>query len=101
MRNGLSALGLQLLLYICIILNSCSDNSSASLNDPKAPGLKHKQYADAQGLNRLDRTQHFYNIASELAVTNNIQFQWEFYINERADHNYEVASQDAADLIFN
>lgn len=70
-------------------------------NDPNAAGLRHNEYADAQGLNRLKRAEHFFNKASLLANTGNVEFQWELHINDGADHNYEVASQYAADLIFN
>lgn len=70
-------------------------------NDPNASGLRHNQYADSQGLNRLDRALHFFNTASQLSVSNNLEFNWELYINQDADHNYEIACEKAADLIFN
>lgn len=70
-------------------------------NDPNSSALRHNQYADAQCLNRLDRAQHFFNEAAVLANDNNLQFQWELQINEGADHNFETASEHAADLIFN
>ncbi len=70
-------------------------------NDSNAASLRHNEYADAQGLNRLNRAEHFFNKASLLANASNVEFQWEIHINEGADHNYEVASQYAADLIFN
>ena len=70
-------------------------------NDPNAAGLRHNQYADTQGLNRLERAQHFFNTASDLANTNNFQFHWELYINGGANHNFEIACEKGADLIFN
>ena len=70
-------------------------------NDPNASALRHNEFADAQGLNRLERAQYFYSKASVLAESNNLEFQWELHINEGADHNFEIASQNAADLIFN
>lgn len=70
-------------------------------NDPNASALRHNSFADAQGLNRLDRAQYFYNEALELAETNSFDFNWEFHINEGADHNFALAAQNAADLIFN
>lgn len=70
-------------------------------NDPNAPALRHNSFADAQGLNRLDRGQYFFNAALQLAETNTFDFNWEFHINEGADHNFALAAQNAADLIFN
>ncbi|WP_339614039.1 hypothetical protein [uncultured Winogradskyella sp.] len=70
-------------------------------NNPNASSLRHNIFADAQGLNRLDRAQYFYNKASVLAETNNLEFHWELHIKEGADHNFEIASKNAADLIFN
>ncbi len=70
-------------------------------NNPNASGLRHNQFADAQGLNRLVRAQHFFNEASQLSENNNLVFNWELFINEGADHEYDIASQNAADLIFN
>ena len=70
-------------------------------NDPNAAGLRHNEYADAQGLNRFDRAQHFFNKASGLSSSIGGEFHWELHINQGADHNYEIASQYAADLIFN
>jgi pimeloyl-ACP methyl ester carboxylesterase len=70
-------------------------------NNTNAAGLRHNTFADAQGLNRLARAYHFFNTASVLAENRNLSFQWEFYINEGANHDFEIASQYAADLIFN
>jgi pimeloyl-ACP methyl ester carboxylesterase len=70
-------------------------------NDPNAPQLRRNEFADAQGLNRLARAQHFYNKAAQLAQQNGFSFQWELHVNANADHNFMVASQKGADLIFN
>ncbi|MDB9720882.1 hypothetical protein OAA67_03295 [Winogradskyella sp.] len=70
-------------------------------NNPSASGLRHNQFADAQGLHRLERANYFYNKANTLAISNNLDLQWQLHINDGADHNYEIASQNAADLIFN
>ncbi|MFT4803897.1 MAG: pimeloyl-ACP methyl ester carboxylesterase [Psychroserpens sp.] len=70
-------------------------------NDPNASALRHNEFADLQGLHRLERAKYFFNKAALLATTNNLECQWEFHINEGADHRYEIASQNAADLIFN
>jgi pimeloyl-ACP methyl ester carboxylesterase len=70
-------------------------------NDPNASALRHNIFADAQGLNRLDRAQYFFDKIAVLAQENNLEFQWELHIKEGADHDFEIASQNAADLIFN
>lgn len=70
-------------------------------NNPNASGLRHNQFADAQGLNRLDRAQHFFNTASVLAQNEDIEFQWELRINDGADHDYITACEKGAELIFN
>ena len=70
-------------------------------NDPDSGGLRHNQFADAQGLHRLERAQYFYNKAATLSANNNLDFQWTFEINTDADHSFTLASSKAADLIFN
>lgn len=70
-------------------------------NDPNSPGLRHNQFADAQGLNRLERAVNFFEFSQNLAQEQTISFNWELYINNDADHDYITASQSAADLLFN
>lgn len=69
-------------------------------NDPNSSGLRHNPFADAQGLHRFDRAVYFFDEASETANSNKLQFQWQLYINKGVDHNYVIASKNAADLIF-
>ncbi len=70
-------------------------------NDPKASSLRHNSFADAQGLNRLDRAQYFFSKAQTAAQNNTSDFNWELQIHEGADHDFVAASHNAADLIFN
>lgn len=70
-------------------------------NDPNAGGLRHNVYADAQGLNRYDRANHFYNNASTIALNNAIPFTWKIHIHAGLDHSYAPAIEKAADLLFN
>lgn len=70
-------------------------------NDPNATSLRRNIFADAQGLNRLDRAQHFHDTANTLAQNEATEFQWEIHINEGADHNYIRACEKGAELIFN
>ena len=70
-------------------------------NDPNSAGLRHNQFADAQGLNRLERANHFFDEALQLSQENNLEFNWDLYINEGGTHDYLTASESAANLIFN
>ncbi len=70
-------------------------------NDPNALGLRHNSFADAQGLNRLDRADHFFNVASQLAAINNLEFNWELHINDTTGHDFEQATQNIGNLLFN
>lgn len=70
-------------------------------NDPNSGGLRHNQFADAQGLHRFERAQYFYNKAATMSANNNLEFQWNIEINAGADHSFTMASNKAADLIFN
>lgn len=70
-------------------------------NDPNAPSLRRNSSADAQGINRYTRAQYFFQEASLLSSSNQLNFNWEFEVNEGADHNFRVACSKGADLIFN
>ena len=70
-------------------------------NDPNSPGLRHNELADAQGLNRLDRANYFFQKSENLSLLNNLEFNWQFYINENVGHNFQSAIENAADIIFN
>ena len=70
-------------------------------NDPNSAGLRHNQFADAQGLNRLERANHFFDEALQLSQEYNLEFNWDLYINEGRTHDYLTASESAANLIFN
>ncbi len=70
-------------------------------NNPNSSGLRHNLFADAQGLNRLDRAHYFYNKATIFANNANLEFNWKFHIIENANHDFRIASINAANLIFN
>ena len=72
-----------------------------SMDTNTGGSLRHNSFADAQGLTRLDRAQYFFNKASEMAAASNLDFKWELYIIEGANHDFTEVSQHAADLIFN
>ena len=70
-------------------------------NDPNYPGLRHNTLSDAQGLNRFDRANYFFEKAQNLALLNNLEFNWQFYTQENVGHDYDKAIENAADIIFN
>jgi hypothetical protein len=69
--------------------------------DPNSSGLRHNQFVDVQGLNRLERANHFFDEALQLSQEYNLEFNWDLYINEGRTHDYLTASESAANLIFN
>jgi pimeloyl-ACP methyl ester carboxylesterase len=69
-------------------------------NDPNAPALRQNEFANAQGLNRLARANHFYDEALTLANQNNFNYLWELEIIPNLDHYFNQACVEAADLIF-
>jgi pimeloyl-ACP methyl ester carboxylesterase len=68
-------------------------------DDPNDSGLRHNEYADAQGLNRKDRAISFFQFCQQLSVPTS--FNWSFHFIENADHDYIKASEKAATLLFN
>jgi len=70
-------------------------------NNPNASGLRRNQYADAQGLNRYDRSHHFFNTANTNAQNNNIFFNWSIQVNAGLDHSFAPAIEKAIDLLAN
>ena len=70
-------------------------------NNPNASGLRHNEFADAQGLHRLSRATNYFQFCEELAISNNNNFNWQFQIMENTGHDYVKASEFAANFIFN
>lgn len=70
-------------------------------NDPNTPGLRHNEFADAQGLNRLERANYFFKTSQHLAKLSNLEFNWKLFINSKAGHDFKIALENASDIIFN
>ncbi|WP_339838240.1 hypothetical protein [uncultured Flavobacterium sp.] len=68
-------------------------------DNPNDSGLRHNEYADAQGLNRKERAIYFFQFCQQLSVPTS--FNWSFHFIENADHDYIKASEKAATLLFN
>jgi hypothetical protein len=70
-------------------------------NNPNASGLRRNSIVDIQGTHRLARAQYFFNFTQDLALTHQVDFQWELQILQGFNHNFAPAIQRATDLIFN
>lgn len=73
----------------------------ANDNNPNAAGLRHNEFADAQGFHRLERATNFYNFCEQRAEDLNHNFNWEFQIIENTGHDFVKASENAVNFIFN
>ena len=70
-------------------------------NDPNSAGLRHNEYADAQGLNRVTRAVNFFESGQNIAENNNYNFNWSLHIIQGAEHNFTPNANNACDLMFN
>ena len=70
-------------------------------NDPNSVGLRHNEYADAQGLNRVTRAVHFFESGQNIAESSNYNLNWSLHIIQGAGHNLIPNADNACDLMFN
>jgi len=70
-------------------------------NNPNSAGLRHNEYADAQGLNRVTRAVHFFESGQNIADSNNFNFNWSLHIIQGVGHNLIPNAENACDLMFN
>ena len=70
-------------------------------NDPNSVGLRHNEYADAQGLNRVTRAVHFFENGQNIADSSNYNLNWSLHIIQGAGHNLIPNADNACDLMFN
>ena len=70
-------------------------------NDPNSVGLRHNEYADAQGLNRVTRAVHFFESGQNIAESSNDNLNWSLHIIQGAGHNLIPNADNACDLMFN
>lgn len=92
---------LETLSLTCLFNKNLIIQIGAFDNDPNSAGLRHNELADTQGLNRLDRANYFFEKAQNLSLLNNLEFNWQFYINENVGHDFQPAIENAAYIIFN
>ena len=67
-------------------------------NNPNSAGLRHNEYADAQGLNRVTRAVHFFETGQNIAESSNYNFNWSLLIIQGAGHNLIPNAENACDL---
>ena len=70
-------------------------------DDPNSAGLRHNTYADAQGLNRKERATNFFQYCSNLANQESLIFNWQFELVPNANHDFNLPSEYAANLLYN
>ena len=70
-------------------------------NNPNSTGLRHNEYADAQGLNRVTRAVHFFETGQNISESNNYDFNWSLHIIQGAGHNLIPNADNACNLMFN
>lgn len=69
-------------------------------NDKDSPGLRHNEYADAQGLNRFDRAQHFYVECLKIAGEAGIDYNFQYFSVEGVDHDLTRMARFAVDRLY-
>lgn len=70
-------------------------------DDPNSPGLRHNEYADAQGFNRLTRAQYFYNQSSAMAQSAGLPWNWSYVQLPNVEHDFFATSEAAVDMLYN
>ncbi|MCB0427026.1 MAG: hypothetical protein KDD16_06930 [Mangrovimonas sp.] len=70
-------------------------------DNPNSAGLRHNDYADAQGLNRKTRAVNFFDYCSDLASEESLIFNWQFRLVPNATHDFGLPCEYAADVLFN
>ncbi len=68
--------------------------------DPNSFDLRHNEIVDKQGLNRLERAQHFYVKSREEANKRGSAFNWKYYTLKGVGHDYSKTSAAAAIYLY-
>jgi hypothetical protein len=69
-------------------------------NNANDPSLRHNAFADAQGLNRLDRANYFFQKSQAYATSANTTFNWKFNIVPNSGHDAQLMMDAAVKLLF-
>ena len=70
-------------------------------NNGADPSIRHNQYADVQGTNRLERATYFYQQSQAKAAAASATFNWQLQVVPNAGHDPVITSQYAVNLLFN
>ena len=70
-------------------------------NNPNSAGLRHNEYADAQGLNRVTRAINFFETGQNIAESLGFNLNWSIHVIQGAGHNLIPNAENACDLMFN
>ena len=70
-------------------------------NNPNSAGLRHNEYADAQGLNRVTRAVNFFETGQNIAESLGFNLNWSIHVIQGAGHNLIPNAENACDLMFN
>lgn len=68
--------------------------------DENSAGLRHTPEADAQGLNRFDRAQHFYTRSAQRAQQIQADFNWDLQVSPGVNHSYLGNAAYAIDILY-
>lgn len=68
--------------------------------DPNSFNLRHTAEADAQGNNRVQRAQYFFQQSAQLAQEANSSFNWRFSVWPGVGHDLEASADFAFDLLY-
>lgn len=68
--------------------------------DPNSANLRHTPEADAQGNNRLERAQYFYQFALNQATSLGVGFAWNYASVPQADHDGATVIEYGANLLY-
>jgi predicted esterase len=86
--------------YSSLLAKSLTILIGSSDNDPNSGGLRHNDWADAQGLHRLDRAYHFFNECQRVAIEQDVAFSWGIQTLPNVGHNFDATSSAAAVLLY-
>ena len=72
----------------------------ADNSDTAGGTMLHTPIVDQQGLGRLARGCNFYNVGKEQAQSLGVPFNWKLKVVPKVDHDFEIMSRAAANLLY-
>jgi hypothetical protein len=68
--------------------------------DPNSFDLRHNEWADAQGLQRVERAQHFYNRGLKLSGSLGAEFYWSYAEVPGVGHEFAPLAGAAVEILY-